>query len=167
MEQSHDTQPDVVIPNVIAQAISHSANLISLTESVLEHTLGQLGLHAGWVYLYDVHANAWRLASQRQVSSRPVESQPPDDALPAMPEYPGQVGATRTSQPDAPHALRLGAMIVVPLMSQGQVLGVMELASLQAHNFTLDEQALLRAIGQELGMAIAKIRAAGPGTPDA
>jgi GAF domain-containing protein len=138
MEHDHDNPSFPALPGLVAELIEHSRNVDALLDGVLDQTLDAFGLHAGWVYLYDDHADLWRLVCQRQTQA---EGSAPDPS----------------PTPDLPTALRLGAMIVVPLMNQEEVVGVMELASLESHGFTSAEQTLLKSIGQDLGVAIVRL----------
>jgi two-component system NtrC family sensor kinase len=153
--------------NAIAETVSHSLDLDSILNDVLDKALEVMDMEAGLIHLLDEETDELIVAVHQGLSDRYVQGV---NRLKVGEGLAGQV-----AQSGAPVVVadissdpRLTRMVVkeeqkrafvsVPLKARGKVQGTMNLVSRTFHQFTPQDIQLLTAIGDQIGMAIENAR---------
>ncbi len=160
---------EVATLNATAAAISRGLSLTAMLQSALDKVLEVMGLHAGWIFLTDDEAEPFlRLVVQSGLSAgfaaeeagRELETcvclQVLQDGCPCI-VHDIQRECPRLS-PEVIAAEGLVCHASVPLVARDQAVGVINVASAQAREFTPEEMALLDSIGRQLGVAVENAR---------
>jgi signal transduction histidine kinase len=149
----------------IAEVVNRPGDLDRILEEGVRQVLAVTGLEMGAIALSD--ARTGRLALQCQAGMSPafqgwLEEQLAQKSLAEWPEGEGfQIEEIPPDGPGIPpqvqdEGIRLTAE--VPLFAEGELVGVLSIATRQPRHFTSEERTLLQAIGQQLGTAIANAR---------
>ncbi len=152
--------------NAVANAVNAPAPLAETLERSLRALLDTLDLPAGWIFLLDgehIQLTTW-LGLPREIGDREVVT--------ALHGCPCTVAlADKQSIVVAPlpercplregrldDARAIASHVTVPILARDHVLGVLGIASADAHAFSDAEVKLLEAVGQELGVAVENAR---------
>lgn len=155
----------------VAAAVNRPGELDEILDEGLRQALTVTGLEMGAIFVRDRHTGVLCLCCHQGMSpgfvawlqERVREKSPKIWELVGtwserrrvdIEEIP--LDAAHVSDQLQDEAIRLTAD--VPLFAEGEVVGVLTVATRAAHLFTLEEQSLLQAIGHQLGTAIANAR---------
>jgi signal transduction histidine kinase len=152
--------------HAVAAAVNRPGELDQILEEGLKRALAVIGLEMGAIALKEPQSGMLALRSHQGMSNGFVEwlqERLRQKSL-AWPEGQDQDLDIDEIPPESPHiptwlqedGIRLSAD--VPLFAEGELVGVLSVATRQARSFTPGEQSLLRAIGHQLGTAIANAR---------
>ena len=148
--------------NTIAQTVSRSLDLGAMLTGTLDKVLEVLEFESGATYLKDLETGELQMACHRGlseafrlvvakgiISARVAESRNPIiiDDLPKEPDAPKEV---------VKEGYR--SVAAVPLLSKGQVQGVLTTASRHLRRFRQQDVDLLLSIGHQIGVAIENAR---------
>jgi signal transduction histidine kinase len=153
----------VLVGKTIAQQVNAGQGLEVLLPGALSHLLATFGLQAGWVYLYDEFTQSLQLVAGYPSLAAPNGNGAfPDPELTYQAAVEGKV-MTQSQMSDtmlSPDSLGKEPLsrAAVPLVSQDQVLGVIQLAGPQQRQFSSEERDHLWTIGGHIGMAIENTR---------
>jgi signal transduction histidine kinase len=153
--------------NAVAAIVTGSLELEQILNSALDKVLEVTNLEAGLIFFLDRRSQELILAAYRGVSK---ESAAGVDRLKL-----GEGFCGRTAQSGEPMVVQdssrdhrltrlavqregLRAQIIVPLKSKGEVQGVLALATHSSRQFLPEEQELITAIGNQIGVAIENAR---------
>jgi PAS domain S-box-containing protein len=137
----------------------------SFAETVTTLTLGLLHFDAGTIHLADEDA---RCAKLRYVTGLPDSAVEAIRQIPLNePPYAGFLVEPKPLFLDGhevsrvPHVAELGlkSLAVVPLYRYDEIIGALNVGSFKRHTFSQAEKDLLNAIGNEVGVVIAKLQA--------
>ncbi len=148
----------------IAAQVNCTQDLDEILNGALETTLGVVGVDAGEIFLFDEETGELALHAHRGLSEAFVA----DEAILG----PGEClcGLSAESQElvvavdiavhparSRPACLREGfrSLLCLPLMAHGEVLGLLNVQSRTTRQFTTNDEELLTAIGNQIGIAIA------------
>jgi signal transduction histidine kinase/putative methionine-R-sulfoxide reductase with GAF domain len=157
--------------HAVAAAVNRPGELEDILDEGLRQALTVTGLETGAIFVRDQHTGvpdlcchqgmsasfvAWLQQRVREKSPRIWErveawSERPCVDTEAIPQ-----DAAHVSDQVPEEGIRLTAD--VPLFAEGQVVGILTVATRAAHLFTPGERSLLQAIGHQLGTAIANAR---------
>jgi len=151
--------------NRISTEGNRATDVQSFAETVTNLTLELLHFDAGTIHLVDADA---RCAKLRYVTGLPDTAVEAFRKIPF--DEPPYAGALREANPlfvDGSEALRvphvaelsLTSLAVVPLCRYDEVIGALSAGSFKPHHFSQAEKDLLVAIGNEVGVVIAKLQA--------
>src|SRR5215212_7214670 len=151
--------------NALAQTLNRALDLREALDAALPHIIEVMGLRTGWIFLRD-DAGAFRLAARHDL--------PPAIAYPG-PVWSGEcscqelcnegklnkpVNMVRCSR--LKHAVgdkrSLAQHASVPIRSDAEILGILNVATSEYGRFTPPQLQLLSAIGYMLGTAISRAR---------
>lgn len=152
------------IINRIISLSNSTDNLDTLLKETLHATLRILHFETGDIYLIDDKAGTARLAyaENSPFPDRETAQEIPLDRLPFSSVLKGGtlfIDNRVTMDSEDPFPEGIVSAAVVPVASGGKVIGSLHVADQKAHTFTDDEKSILRAIGQQLGTALEKMRA--------
>jgi signal transduction histidine kinase/HAMP domain-containing protein len=155
--------------NATAVAISGGQSLSHTLQAALDKVLDVMSLRAGWIFLVDDESDpSLQLTVQSGLSSAFAAEESEREL--------GGCVCTRVLQDGRPLVVgdirrecpRLSANVIaaeglichasVPLIAHEQVVGVMNVASAQAREFTAEELALLDSVGRQIGVAVENAR---------
>ncbi|MEW6233333.1 MAG: diguanylate cyclase [Chloroflexota bacterium] len=157
--------------NTVAAAVSSSLELDVVLNAALNEVLKVPGVDA--VAIHVVEQGRLPLRAYRGIPTELValvDGEPVEGSLPAlvlrsgepvtMSLDPKELPSEIARQADLQAAVASGfqTFACFPLKAEGEVVGVMPVASRQRHDFTPEDVALLKAIGNEVGMAIQNAR---------
>jgi signal transduction histidine kinase len=153
--------------NAVTAIVTESLELKQILNSALDKVLEVMALEAGLIFFLDRQSQELILAAYRGVSK---ESAAGVDRLKLGEGFCGRVAqsgellAVQDSSQD-PRLTRLAVrkeglrgQIIVPLKSKGEVQGVLAVATRQSRQFLPEEQELITAIGNQIGVAIENAR---------
>jgi signal transduction histidine kinase len=149
--------------NAVAAVASRSLNIEQILESALDETTGALGLEAGTGYRLDDAGRTLRAVTTRGLSAHfadVTESVQLAAALLVQPLAPDQLQVFRIADyPDRPIKQEmldegLELLVGIPLAAKGRLVGLLALATRHPRELTAEEQTLLLAVGQQVGVAI-------------
>jgi putative methionine-R-sulfoxide reductase with GAF domain len=153
--------------NAIAETVSHSLDLDSILNDVLDKALEVTDMEAGLIHLLDEETDELIVAVHQGLSDRYVQGV---NQLRVGEGLAGQVAqfgepivvADISSDPRLTRMVvkeeQTRAFVSVPLKARGKVQGTMNLVSRTFHQFTPQDIQLLTAIGDQIGMAIENAR---------
>ncbi|MDO8568165.1 MAG: PAS domain S-box protein [Dehalococcoidales bacterium] len=141
--------------HAISGTVSQSLEL-SQVLSVIDKVKQLMGMEAAWLYFWDEPEKELKLASSAG-TSMPRSIKPGDnfDGKAAQSRQP--VIIENMAAGGAPDG-GLQSLLVVPLMSKAELVGTLGVGSRSVHTFSADEVDLLRAIGDQIGMAVENSR---------
>lgn len=146
----------------VAAAVNCPGDLDEILREGLRQALVVTGLQMGAIALRDKEDGTLALRSQRGMSPgflTWLEQELGRKALEGWPEgLDFQVEEIPLQDPSVPLQIREEGIRVtgeVPLCAEGELVGILSVATTQTHPFTDKERSLLRAIGHQLGTAIA------------
>jgi len=161
-----DRTKDLATLNEISAVVSHSLELDEVLEAALAKTLAALDMEAGAAFRLGEDDTLVMMA-HRGLSAAfacRVERLPLTDSLAAL-AIGERVPSTRPvdAYPDGTlrtllQAEGLQMVVSVPLIAKDTVLGALNLATRTPRPITLEERALLAAIGQQTGVAVENAR---------
>lgn len=152
-----------------AAAISGELSLTAMLQTALDKVLEVMALHAGWIFL--AGGEGERLL--RLVAHTGL---PPAFAAEESERAPGACVCAQVLRDGSPLVIsdiprqcpRLSPAVIaaaglichasVPLIARDRVVGVINVASAQARQFTPEEMALLDSVGRQLGVAVENAR---------
>jgi diguanylate cyclase (GGDEF)-like protein/PAS domain S-box-containing protein len=149
--------------NTIAKAVGESLNLKKILRAALKETLAILGVKGGAIYLLDSSAGTFTPTIHYGYSKRMLEEV---TGFRVGEGLSGHVARTKKAlivadldkdpRNISPGAARKGwcSYAGVPILSKGEVLGVMILLSGKEGYFTKDHIDLLQRIGDQIGIAV-------------
>jgi PAS domain S-box-containing protein len=151
--------------NQIIQATNRQQTIEEYARSVLSLTIDLLHYDAGGVYLVDPDQKTARIVCKknidpefiREVDNLDIRS-PPFDALFIRGE-PVFLNNFETTLPRAAEISGFHAVASIPIVSQDNVIGALNIASRQRTPVGPEDSRILIAIGRELGSAITRIKA--------
>ena len=153
--------------NAVAAIVTESLELKQILNSALDKVLEVMALEAGLIFFLDRQSQELILAAYRGVSK---ESAAGVDRLKLGEGFCGRVAQSgepmvvQDSSRDsrltrlAVQEEGLRAQIIVPLKSKGEVQGVLALSTRSSRQFPPEEQELIIAIGNQIGVAIENAR---------
>jgi two-component system NtrC family sensor kinase len=151
--------------HVVAAAVNQPGDLDQILEQGLEQVLSVTGLEMGVIALRDPQDNTLALQGQwgmppdvlawlqRQLKAKSHEAWPEGQGV-VVEEIPLQ----SSHIPAEMQAEGIRLTVEVPLLVEGDLVGLLIIATRQARPFTPEERSLLEAIGHQLGTAIANAR---------
>lgn len=156
---------ELLFLNAVGETASQSLELQQVLDGALDEILDITGLEAGHIWVLD--RPMLRLKSHRQVSAQFVEQ----EATIALGECLCGLAAQRTellkmenldgdSDMARPACVAEGfcAVMSVPVQARGRTVGVVHVASRSHRAFRPQEEQLLAAVGNQIGMAIENAR---------
>ena len=149
--------------NAVANAVSAPAPLAETLERSLRALLHSLDLPAGWVFLLDraderLQLTTW-LGLPLEIGEREVAVGL--QGCPCTIALRDKQAIVVTPLPERcplREARTISAHATVPILARDRVLGVLGVASADAHAFSANEVKLLEAVGQQLGVAVENAR---------
>lgn len=160
---------ELAILNTIAAAISSTLNLQDMLQAALDKVIGEMTLHAGWIFIEDPSSP---LGLQLAVQSGISEAFRDEEATREL----GQCICVQVLESGKPLVVeeiykecgRLSPAVIqaenlachasVPLVSRDRVIGVLNVASRESRIFSTDDLALLDLIGRQIGVAVENAR---------
>ncbi len=144
--------------NAVAQTASRSLELDAMLTATLDKALELLEFESGATYLKDFETGELRMACHRGLSEpfRRVVAKGIISARAAESANPIIVDDL-SEEPDAPKEVveeGYRSLASIPLVSKGQVRGVLTVASRQLHRFRQQDVDLLLSIGHHIGVAV-------------
>ena len=153
--------------NAISARVSRSLDVADICHIAVEETLAALGLSAGLAYACDAGEETFSLAAQRGFpdgATEPVARLPMQRALRGNPDGSPRLAAL-ADWPAEPGDLAnwvaaqgWQAAISLPLVANELLLGTMLLGMTASRALTVEELALLAAVGQQAGVALQNAR---------
>jgi PAS domain S-box-containing protein len=155
----------IEILNHIMTEGNRAASVGSFAETVTKLTLELIHFDAGTIHLVDADARCANLRYATGIPDTAVEAirEIPLDEAPyagfLVEPKPLFVDGREVSR--VPHAAELGleSLATVPLYRYDALIGALNVGSFQRHTFSQAEKELLTAIGNEVGVVIAKLQA--------
>jgi PAS domain S-box-containing protein len=148
----------------IAAQVNCTQDLDEILESALETTLDVVGVDAGEIFLIDDETGALSLHAQRGLSQTFIADEAilaPGDCLCGLAAESQElvVAVDIAAHParSRPACLREGfrSLLCLPLLARGETLGLLNVQSHSSREFTAEDEELLTAIGNQIGIAIA------------
>ena len=155
----------IEILNHIVTEGNRAAGVQSFAETVTNLTLELLHFDVGTIYLGDDDARRAKLRYATGIPDTAAEAirEPPLDETPyaAFLVEPRPLFLDGHEVSRVPHAAELGlkSLAVVPLYRYDKIIGAFNVGSFKRHTFSQAEKELLIAIGNEVGVVIAKLQA--------
>jgi len=148
--------------NAVAQTVSQSLELEAMLTTTLDKVLEVLEFESGAIYLKDLKASELLMACHRGLSDvfRRVAAKGIISARTAESSNPIIIDDL-SKEPDAPKEVveeGYRSVASIPLLSKGQVHGVLTTASRQLRRFRQEDVDLLLSIGHQIGVAIENAR---------
>ncbi len=153
--------------NHVSSAVSGIHDLDSILTIALDNVLELVNGSSGGILLVDRETDTLHYRVHRGLSPKYVREM----RIPLGEGIAGRVAATgeamlledlstdpRTVRPDLVSAEGLKGFASIPLRSRGEVVGVMNVASLVVGRFSPDDVSLLKSIGDYLGAAVEQAR---------
>jgi GAF domain-containing protein len=148
--------------NVVAQTVSHSLKLDDMLAAALEKALEVLAFESGAIYLRDVSTGGLQMAChvglpsafRRVVDKGIISLQAAESSSPIIIE-------DTTKDPIAPREIvqeGFRSVASIPLVSHGEVQGVLTAADRKSRRFRQEDVDLLLSIGHQIGVAIESAR---------
>jgi two-component system nitrate/nitrite sensor histidine kinase NarX len=164
-QRVEDRTRELATLNAIAAVVSRSLELDEIMEAALRETLVSMDIEAGAAFRLDERAMS--LMAHAGLSDsfiHGVESLSLGDSIAA--QAVSEVAPVVRSVADYPEgALKdlledegLRAVVSVPLVAKGEILGVLNLATRRPRAITREERSLLASIGRQAGMAVDNAR---------
>jgi GAF domain-containing protein len=156
---------ELVAVHAVAAAVNRPGDLDLILAEGLQQVLAVTGFAMGAIALRDRQGNTFALKSHQGMSPSIVawlQEQLVCKTVQAWPE--GQdldIEELPPEQPGIPDCLRqegIRLSVDAPLFAEGELVGLLSVATRQARPFTSEERSLLQAIGHQLGTAIANAR---------
>jgi signal transduction histidine kinase/HAMP domain-containing protein len=155
--------------NATATAISGGQSLSEILQAALDKVLEVMNLRAGWIFLVDGEAEPpLRLVVQSGLSVAFAAEETERElgrCVCAHVLQHGQPLLVRDIRRECPRlspeviaAEGLRCHASVPLIARDRVVGVMNVASAEARQFTPEEMALLDSVGRQIGVAVENAR---------
>jgi signal transduction histidine kinase len=149
--------------NAVANAVNAPAPLAETLDHSLRALLDSLELPAGWVFLLDrknehIQLTTW-LGLPRELGDREIATAL--HGCPCTVALKDKQSIVVTPLPERcplREARTIAAHATVPILAHDHVLGVLGVASTDAHTLSAAEVKLLEAVGQQLGVAIENAR---------
>ena len=151
----------------IAAQVNCTQDLDEILSGALETTLEVVGVDAGEIFLIDKETGDLLLRAQQGLSQAFVADEAvigPGECLCGLSVESLQtvVAADIAAHParSRPACLREGfrSLLCLPLLARGQVLGLLNVQTRNSRQFTAQDEELLTAIGNQIGIAIANAR---------
>lgn len=148
----------------IAAQVNCTQDLDEILSGALETTLQVVGVDAGEIFLIDEETGELILHAQQGLSQEFVTDEAvigPGECLCGLSAQSQQpvVAVDIAAHParSRPTCLREGfrSLLCLPLLARGQVLGLLNVQSRSPRQFNPEDQELLTAIGNQIGIAIA------------
>lgn len=148
----------------IAAQVNCTQDLDEILDGALETTLSVVGVDAGEIYLIDDLTGELSLHAQRGLSEAFIAEEgilSPGECLCGLSaESQEMVVAVDLANHPArsrPACMREGfrSVLCLPLLARGEVLGLLNVQSRNTRQFTPEDEELLTAIGNQIGIAIA------------
>jgi len=148
--------------NAIAQTVSQSLDLDSILSAALDKVLETLEFESGAIYVKDIETSELEMKQHRGLSEEfrravtkgIISARVADSGKPIVIDDLSQ-------EPSAPRVVveeGYRPLASIPLLSKGQVQGVLIIASRQLRRFRQQDVDLLLAIGNQIGIAIENAR---------
>lgn len=149
--------------NAVANAVNTPASLTDTLDRSLRALLDSLNLPAGWIFLLDREGTRVQLTSwiglSREIGAREVETGLQGcPCTAALREKQAVVVSPLPERCPLREARTIASHVTVPILARDRGLGVLGLASEDAHAFSSNEVKLLEAVGQQLGVAVENAR---------
>ena len=148
----------------IAAQVNCTQDLDEILEGALETTLAVVGVDAGEIFLMDDETGALSLHAQRGLSKTFIAEEAvvaPGECLCGLSAESQElvVAVDIATHParSRPACLREGfrTLLCHPLLARGETLGLLNVQSHTSRVFTTEDEELLTAIGNQIGIAIA------------
>ena len=165
--RSKNETEDLVALSRVSAAISSLRDLDAILDVALDNVLNIMNGTAGGILLLDEQAQTLSYRVYRGLSAEYVKEM----QLKVGEGIAGKVARSgrailledisadpRTARPEWVRREGLKAWLSVPLRAKEAVLGVMNVASREAHHFTKQDMHLLHSIGDQVGVAIEEAR---------
>ena len=149
--------------NAVANAVNTRAPLTETLERSLRALLDSLNMPVGWIFLLDrdgarVQLTSW-IGLPLEIGEREIAVGL--QGCPCTTALRDKHAVVVTPLPERcplREARTISAHATVPILSRARVLGVLGVASADAHAFSIDEVKLLEAVGQQLGVTTENAR---------
>ncbi len=155
---------ELAVLNEVAQAVSRRQDLDEMLNTALRRVLDLMHLQAGWILLLEANGSQTRLVCSMDMPARvarqEVERGFPHCRCGRVLEEKGPVVITPLEETCPVYGLCLAegevvnGHVTVPLVSQSQVLGTLNIACPNSDCVSNENLKLLGAIGQQLGVAV-------------
>ena len=161
-----DRTRELATLNAVSAVVSRSLELEEVMRAALRKTLEAMRMEAGAAFRLD-RAGTLNLMAHEGLSARfvgEVEEMPLRTSIASQAVDEGApVVRSVDDYPDGPLKLHLReeglrAVISVPLVAKGEILGVLNLAARTPRSMTAEERALLASVGHQAGMAVENAR---------
>ncbi len=151
--------------HAVAAAVNRPGDLGQILEEGLKQALAVTGLEMGAIALRDSSSGVFALKGHHGMSDglvclinehlkkKPIAQWPQGQRI--------DIEEIPTEQPGLPALLKKESIrqsVDVPLFAEGELVGILSVATRRARSFTPEERSLLQAIGHQLGTAIANAR---------
>ena len=166
-EESKKIAQDLSILNSVSSVVLQSLDLDRILNETLDETLKVLGTDKGGIYLVDEQKNELVFSSHRGFSSefiRGVESLKLGEGFAGYvvesnePYFVEDVSKERRSTTLLIEKEGFRSFAMIPLKSEGKILGALNIVYHGYHKFTKREKDLLLAIANQIGIAIKNAR---------
>ena len=151
--------------HAISSLVSQSLELWQVLNAAMEKVKQLIEVEATWLYLWDEEKRKLRLAASSGLSEAVVpEALKLGEGLDGaavqsrQPIVVENVSADPTFRSTMLRYKGLQSVLVVPLMSKGVMIGTLGVGTRLIHRFPSDEVDLLRAIGDQISMAVENAR---------
>ena len=157
-----DRTRELATLNAIAAVVSRTLDLDELLSDTLDMVLEVLGFKSGAIFLMDRMTSELKIVSQRGLSEA-FKKVVAKGIISAKAAETGEsiVIDDLLEVPDPPKKVvdeGYRSLASIPLVSKGQVLGVLTIASRQVRRFSQQDVDLLLSIGHQIGIAIENAR---------
>lgn len=149
----------------VAEAVNRPGDLDQILEEGLRQALAVTGLEMGAIALQDDRRSELVLQSYRGMSAGLVtwlQEKIRHKRLDGWPEGKDLwIEEVPADEPSVPAAIRedgIRLILEVPLLAEGDLVGLLDVATRRPQSFSVEERSLLQAIGHQLGTAIANVR---------
>lgn len=160
---------EIATLNATAAAISSELNLTAMLQAALDKILAVMDLRAGWIFLADDRIEPpLQLAAQSGLSAAFAAEEAEKEIGNCVCAHVLREGRPLIVNDIRRECPRLNPEVIaaeglvchasVPLIAHDRVVGVMNVASAEARQFTREEMALLDAVSRQIGVAVENAR---------
>ena len=151
------------ILHVISSTVSQSLELSHVFSTAMNKVGQLIEAEATWLYLWDKEKKRLRLAAfsglpEAVVPKEPAPHEVLDDGVVESGQPIISVSAAPNFQTTLLREAGLQSVLIVPLVARGEVIGTLGMGTRSLQYFSPDEIDLLRAVGDQISMAVENAR---------